>query len=139
MAKYKIRSRGASHTRKEDGKFRRYGLNDVIELEEKSVKAGLYDHLKLEKVSGDVATTSSSPGAAKQTDTKKSDDEARKAADQKEARTAQANALIAKAEQASTAKDISAVGEEAKKSGLLENPPAKKSELIEELSKIAQE
>lgn len=142
MAKYRINSRGANHTRLEKGEYRRYGKGDVIELPEESVAAGIYDHLKLVKVSGDVATTST-PAAQVNDSTLNTLTEDQKKLIEDEAAAAKLKAdkaqeLIALAEAATTAKDIKEIGDKAVEAGVLASAPAKKSELIDALADVVE-
>ena len=145
MAKYRINSRGASHTRKENGEFRRYGKNDIIELKTESVEAGLYDHLKLTKVSGDVATTSSPANEVSSSipvlsfEEQKALNQKKGAEDEEIAKRALANTLLNKAEEASSAKEVKEIGEQAKEAGIVAEVPAKKAELIEALAEFTQD
>lgn len=142
MAKYRINSRGANHTRKENGEYRRYGKGDVIELDEASVNAGLFDHLKPVKVSGDVATTSTPASTLPELGagglTQEQQDQIAQAKADADAKNQIAQELIALAEAASTAKEIKEIGEKAITAGLFTEAPDKKSDLIEVLAAFSE-
>lgn len=135
MAKYRILKRGASHTSNVSGEYRRFGYNDVIELDEKSVKAGLYDHLKLDKVSGDTPTTYSRSSEFSR-DEKTSLIEKKQDEDKVIEKESVINTLILETENATTARDIAIIVDKIKSRNLLDNPPGKKAELLEELNRL---